>query len=70
MRVIVHLAIAVVLAACSPLTKKTAVLAKVGGPEGEYCSVSETILASSKDTPGTLAQVRRENAKRRAMGCK
>lgn len=35
--------------------------------DGEYCQVSETIMASRHDTPETLAQIRRENAKRRKL---
>lgn len=31
----------------------------------DYCSNSKTIIASSRDTPETLAQIRAENAKRR-----
>lgn len=31
----------------------------------DYCSNSKTIVASSRDTPETLAQIRAENAKRR-----
>lgn len=34
---------------------------------GEYCQVSETIIASRRDTPETLTQIRRENAKRRKL---
>lgn len=33
----------------------------------EFCEVSQTITASRRDTPETLAQVRAANAKRRAL---
>lgn len=36
----------------------------------DYCEVSETIIASRRDTAETLRQVLRENTKRRRMGCK
>lgn len=40
---------------------------KAAPAAGEYCQVSETIMASRHDTPETLAQIRRENAKRRKL---
>lgn len=33
----------------------------------EYCQNSKTIIASRKDTPETLAQIRAENKKRRDL---
>jgi len=35
----------------------------------EFCQVAKTIIASKSDTPETLSQVRRENAKFRRL-CK
>lgn len=33
----------------------------------DYCEIYEKIIASRKDTPGTLKQVLRENTKRRRI---
>lgn len=49
--------------------KGESIKATAGGQGGEYCQVSETIIASRKDTPETLAQIRTANAIRRKL-CK